>query len=120
MTRTGSKLAVLATLGHKPDFSTLPALPVLNSNAGRSLLRWLDQSGLALVFLRRLRKYDAAHQISTAWRQELEARQARNVARMEDMFQEVNRLHKAFLRFGIRSVCLKGFSLVPDFCEDRF
>jgi hypothetical protein len=120
MSRTAAKRAVLASLGHQPDFSALPALPMLENTIGQSLLRWLDQSGLALVFLRRLQKYNATDQISTAWRQALEARQSRNVTRTEDMFQELNRLHNAFSSFGVRAACLKGFSLVPDFCEDRF
>src|SRR5262249_13109287 len=120
MSQTAAKLAVLASLGQQPDFSALRALPILQSTIGQSLLRWLDQSGLALVFLRRFQNHHAAAQISTAWRQALEGRQSRNIARTEDMFQELNRLQNAFSSFGVRAACLKGFSLVPDFCEDPF
>lgn len=120
MTDTHSKLVVLAALGHDPYFADLPKLPAVASQEGRNLLRWLDQSGLALVFLRRLQKHSAVTLTSGAWRQELETRQARNIRRTEDMLQEARRIQSAFSSRDIRAVCLKGFSLSPDFCEDPF
>jgi hypothetical protein len=120
VTRTRPKQIVLAALSHDPDFVDLPTLPTVDSKAGSELLRWLDQSGVALVLLRRLQKHNAVPLVSGGWRQALEARQARNIRRTEDMLQEARRIQNAFLSFGIRAVCLKGFSLSPDFCEDPF
>jgi len=120
MTRTPSKRIILAALGHDRVFAKLRYLPAVDSKEGRHLLRWLDQSGLALMLLRRLQRNKAVPLVSGAWRQALEARQARNIRRTEEMLQEARRLQNAFLSCEVRAVCLKGFSLAPDFCEDPF
>jgi hypothetical protein len=112
------KLAILASLRRQPDFSALHALPSLQTWKGRRLLLWLDQSGLTLVFLRNLQKFAAIRHISAEWRDALGQRLAQNVERSREMFEEFLRISAAFRRHGVSAAALKGFSLVPDFCED--
>jgi len=120
MSETRSKLIALGALRHGHEFAGLRALPTVDSHAGCQLIRWLDQSGVALMLLRRLQKHQATAQLPEAWRKALEARQARNIERVEDMVQEARRIQTSFLSHGVRAACLKGFSLSPDFCEDPF
>lgn len=120
MSRIRSKLVFLRALRHAPEFAGLCALPAANSKAGRQLMHWLDQSGLALMFLRQLQKHRATPQLCEDWHEALEARQTRNVERMADMLQEAHRIQAGFLARGVRAACIKGFSLSPDFCEDPF
>ena len=118
MTDAQSKRAVLTALGYCPDFFSLRHLPEMRTKAGRSLLQWLDRSGLALPFYKRLLEYNAASQISGPWRHALCQRQARNIVRTRDMLAEIRRIHHGFRAFGVSAAALKGFTLTPDFCED--
>jgi Uncharacterised nucleotidyltransferase len=112
------KRAVLAALSDDPDFSSLVMIPPLGSQEGQFLLRWLDRSGLALPFLGRLQDFEATQRIPVEWRQVLRHRLANNVERTQDMLDEAQRINSAFRAFGVTAVSLKGFSLVPDFCQD--
>jgi Uncharacterised nucleotidyltransferase len=120
MSRTCSKPTILRALRRAPEFAGLRTLPAVNSKAGRQLMQWLDQSGLALMFLRQLQKHKATPQLCEDWHEALEARQVRNIERMGDMLQEAHRIQTRFLARRVRAACLKGFSLSPDFCEDPF
>jgi Uncharacterised nucleotidyltransferase len=115
-----AKRTVLSALRHDPDFSGLAGLPSLNTQAGRDLSRWLDQSGLALPFFKQLKDHDVALQIRQEWRNSLSQRQARNAARTQDLLWEAHRINDAFRSFRVHAATLKGFSLVPDFCDDPF
>jgi Uncharacterised nucleotidyltransferase len=118
MADSHSKRAILAALRHEPDFSALGSLPPLHSAAGRSCIRWLDHSGLALILLRALQNHSATTQISEAWRNALGQRHKRNVIRMRDMVEEAGRINSAFLSYRVTAAFMKGFTLTPDFCED--
>ncbi len=120
MTNASRKRVILSVLSHNPDFAGLAGLPSLNSEAGRDLSHWMDQSGLALPFLRQLQDYDMTLQIRQEWRQSLSQRQARNVARTQDLLEEAQRVNDAFRSFHVTAATLKGFTLVPDFCDDPF
>ncbi len=113
-----AKRAVLRALGSHPDFSGLAVLPPPRSRKGEHLLRWLDQSGLALS----LSTHSAANQtvsvLPVEWRDALAHRTERNAFRLKDMLLEFQRLNEAFRAKDILAVTLKGFSLVPDFCDD--
>jgi hypothetical protein len=113
-----SKTAILAALRREPDFSQLAVLPAVESREGRPLLRWLDQSGLALILLRQLQAYEATPQISVGWSYALGQSLAQNVARTQDIQAEFCRLITAFREQRVTIAALKGFTLVPDFCED--
>jgi putative nucleotidyltransferase-like protein len=112
------KHAILSALQREPDLSALATLAALRPRATRDLLRWLDQSGLALIFLRHLQIHDATSLISDDLRIALTQRTARNAERFRDMLEEFQRLADAFRDHGVFAVTLKGFTLAPDFCED--
>lgn len=118
MSNAGPKRAVLAALSFHADLSGLRNFPSLHGTNGRHLLRWLDQSGLALLLLRRLQTSDATTSISSEWGHALTHRLEHNLDRMRDMLQEFKRLNDAFRAHGVNAAALKGFTLTPDFCED--
>jgi hypothetical protein len=118
MIDSSPKRAILAVLRYEPDFSGLVGLPALETQAGQALVQWLDRSGLALIFCKRLQECNATKQISEAWHQSLELRYAKNVARARDMLMEAQRLNSTFRSFGVTAASLKGFTLTPDFCDD--
>ncbi len=80
----------------------------------------MDQSGLALPFLKQLKDHDVTLQIRQEWRDSLSQRQARNAARTQDLLREAQRINDVFRSFDVTAATLKGFTLVPDFCDDPF
>ncbi len=112
------KHAILSALQRQPDFSALATLVELKPKANHDLLLWLDQSGLALHFLRQLHIHDATSLIPAVLRIALDQRATRNVQRLGDMLDEFQRLVDAFRNRGVFAATLKGFTLAPDFCED--
>jgi hypothetical protein len=120
MTSADAKRAVLAALRPAPDFSGLASLPTSETKAGAKFLRWLDRSGLALLFLRQLQKHEVSFRISPTLQGALLRRQERNVERTVDMLGEAQRLCFAFRERGLTVAALKGFTLSPDFCDDPF
>jgi Uncharacterised nucleotidyltransferase len=110
------KAAVIAVLGPSPDFSGLSVVKRCKGQDQRSLLRWLDESGLALYLLHQLQQHQALDTVPAAFRQALERRLASNRERTLDMLGEFRRLVQAFDERGVRFCALKGFSLMPDFC----
>jgi Uncharacterised nucleotidyltransferase len=118
MHKSSPKYVILAALHVKADVSSLGRLPSCDSSEGRALLRWMDRSGLALYFWWQLKTCRTTDAIPRCWRNALDQRHADNMARTSDMLREFRRVTMGFARHGIKAVALKGFSLVPDFCED--
>ncbi len=118
MNNASPKRAILSVLSHDPDFAGLAGLPSLNTQAGRDVSQWMDQSGLTLPFLKQLKDYDVTLQIRQEWRHSLSRRQASNAARTQDLLEEAQRINEAFRSFHVTAATLKGFTLVPDFCDD--
>jgi Uncharacterised nucleotidyltransferase len=113
-----AKLAILSALCRQPDFSALASFSSFNAHERRSLLHWLDQSGLALPFVHRLQRCGAASLIPDDLLDPLQQRLAKNVTRFCDMLVEFRRLNQSFRQHGVFAATLKGFSLAPDFCEN--
>jgi hypothetical protein len=118
MRNSREKLAILGALRSDPDFSGLAAMPSLRSKKGVHLLRWLDQSGLAMNLLSRIPSHQSGAKLPDEWRNALQQRRERNTNRLRNMLEEFWRLNTAFRARGVFAVTLKGFSLVPDFCRD--
>src|SRR4029077_20698598 len=113
-----TKRIVLRALQRCPDFSGIATMPLPRSRKGRALLQWLAHSGLALSFLTRVQSHENGARLPDEWRNVLEPRRERNAIRFQDMLMEFQRLNHSFHARGILAITLKGFSLVPDFCED--
>jgi hypothetical protein len=76
--------------------------------------RWLDRSGLALPLATRVDAQAAAGFIPRTVSHELQRRLADNGKRMEEMLRIFGEITSALNASGVRYVCVKGFSLIPD------
>ncbi len=110
------KAVALAALRPSPDLSRLRLLRDCSRVERRKLLRWLDQSGLALYLFNRLQHLNALDTVPREFRQALERRLSANRERTVDMLGEFSRLVESFKNHGVRFCALKGFTLTPDFC----
>jgi hypothetical protein len=104
--------AVLLTFCDPPP-AEISRLQDLSKREQRSLLHWLDTSGLALYFLDRLTQIDRLALIPPSMLARLQENLAGNTARMEAMIEESTALHRDFQRAGLSYATLKGFSLWP-------
>src|SRR6202035_191042 len=111
MPDASAKQTVIRALKSKPNLAGTASLPPLGSRQGGQLLQWLDQSGLALTFLKSADTHPAGACLPDEWREALEKRKTRNAARLQDMLEEFQRLNDAFRSQGVMVVTLKGFSL---------
>ncbi len=80
--------------------------------------RWLDTSGLALYFLRKLKANVLENSIRPKILSELEQNAADRQAEVQQRFQEFSRLMQMFRQHGIKFAVEKGFALVPEYCPD--
>src|SRR5215475_7339654 len=118
MPENRSRRAVLGALRVTPDLCGVSRIPTLDSDDGRALLRWMDRSGLALYAWRQLQRHGATEKVPREWRHALQQRLLDNASRTEDLRMEFCRLNAAFERRGVSVATMKGFTLVPDFCEE--
>lgn len=85
----------------------------LSSRQWRSLLRWLDYSGLALYFLDRLQELRWVHCVPPAVVARLLQNQADNTERTRAMIHEAITIHSCFEKACLSYAILKGISLSP-------
>jgi hypothetical protein len=104
--------AVLLTFCDPPP-AEISRLNDLSKREQRSLLQWLDTSGLALYFLDRVTQIDQLALIPPPMLARLRDNLAGNTARMEAMIEESTALHRDFQKAGLSYATLKGFSLWP-------
>jgi len=83
-------------------------------------LQWLDDSGLAFYFRRRLKDSGCANTIPTWVMSHLEQRFGANRQRVDEMEQWFELLNRKFNEAGVRFVVVKGLSIVPQFCSDAY
>jgi|tagenome__1003787_1003787.scaffolds.fasta_scaffold20875831_2 hypothetical protein len=100
----------------EPDLSRLDTLRDATDAQHRKLLRWLDESGLALYFLDHLQQHNAADRLPNNLRHALETRLTANRHRTANMFEEFRRVTNSFKAVGVIFAAIKGLSLTPDFC----
>ena len=84
----------------------------------KRVLRWLDDSGLALYFLQKLKSTIATDTVPTWVISCLEQRFTANGQRVGEMAYRFDALNRKFNDAGVRYVVLKGLSLIPDYCPD--
>jgi Uncharacterised nucleotidyltransferase len=85
----------------------------LSSRQWRSLLCWLDYSGLALYFLDRMQQLGWVHWIPGAALARLQRNQADNAERTWAMLREAIAIHTCFQHARLTYAILKGISLSP-------
>ena len=81
-------------------------------------LRWLDDAGLALYFLRKLKDTSATGMVPASVVSRLERSLAANQRRVAHMATQFRSLNQRFDAAGVKYVAVKGLSLVPQFCPD--
>ena len=84
----------------------------------RRTLGWLDNSGLALYFLQRLRDLRAENRLPASIQRRLKGNLEQNRLRVAAMAEEFGALNRRFEDAGLRYAVLKGFSLIPEYCPD--
>lgn len=118
MRRIHRKLAVLSALRADPDFSKLQLAGAGSEREMRVFLRWLDQSGVALYLLWKLRESGELENVPSQFRVQLERRLESNRRRSELMLSELQRVSECLRSRGIRHAFLKGLTLVPAFSPE--
>jgi hypothetical protein len=112
------RVLVLSALRPAPDFSRLAVLRHCSESQLHKLLRWLDQSGLALYFFTQLRDHETLDHVPEKFSGALEDRLKANHERTLAMLGEFQRLVESFHRNGVIFCALKGFTLTPEFCRE--
>jgi hypothetical protein len=90
-----------------------------SSGKWRYALRWMDDTGLALYFLRKLRDGNATSRVPAFVLQRLEANLAANERRSVYMQQQFAVLNRKLNNAGVKYAAVKGLTLIPQFCPDR-
>lgn len=80
--------------------------------------RWLDDSGLALYFLRHLQNVGATDMVPPQVLARLQGSLLANQLRWEHLTQHFARINESFQKAGLPFAVIKGLSLVPDYCPD--
>lgn len=106
--------AVLACF--HPGADSDQCLGITAGGDNRALLRWLDESGLALYLAQRLLERGLMDQVPTELREQLERRLEANRRRTLVLLVEFERVNDALRRAGLRYAVVKGFTLAPEFC----
>ncbi len=108
--------AVLTCFRHDPDFRQF--LELARSPECVRLLRWLDESGLALYLAQRLQHHGLWVDIDPALQNALDNRVQANRRRTELLLSEFERVNAALQSSGVPFVFLKGFTLTDEFCPE--
>jgi putative nucleotidyltransferase-like protein len=94
----------------------LTAMEHFSPREWKRVLQWLDGSGLAFYFLRKLEETNATEAVPSWVLSYLTRNLADNQARVESMSRQFAFLNRRFSEAGVEYVVIKGFSLVPEFC----
>jgi putative nucleotidyltransferase-like protein len=84
----------------------------------RHALEWLDNGGVALHLLQRLKDAKAEDCLPEQVRSRLERSLAANRVRTAAMADEFGALVRRFEEAGVQYAAMKGFSLIPEYCPD--
>lgn len=96
----------------------LTSLRGLPDRQWRRTLTWLDDAGLALYFLDKLKRTHSAHMIPLWVLARLEQCFLANHARVSELSRQFAGLNRSFQKANMKYAVLKGFSLVPQYCPD--
>lgn len=110
--------ALLAPLQLSASSRNAQAIRRLGPGNWRRILTWLDDSGLALYFLRSLQNKGATGVLPQQVLAHLEGNLAQNRVRWESIVEALSCINDRFRQAGVRFAVIKGLSLVPDYCPD--
>jgi hypothetical protein len=96
------------------DFSRLPR----SCNQWEQTLRWLDHSGIALLFWQRLKDLEKEDAIPSEIGERLERNLADHRLRIGEMLTEFHSINQCFERAGVRYAAMKGLALTAAYCPD--
>ena len=88
------------------------------SSKWRYALRWMDDTGLALYFLQKVRDTNATNQVPPLVLERLEANHAANRRRAAYMQKQFVSLNQNLNDAGVKYAAVKGLTLIPQFCSD--
>lgn len=97
---------------------SVAAFSQLDARNWKRALQWLDDSGLAFYFLRKLSHKKLIEAVPAWVVTKLEENFANNQARVGQMARQFAVLNQKFDDSGVRYAVLKGVSLVPQFCPE--
>lgn len=110
---------VVEFLGFSSDpLEPANAFGTLSVRQWEQVLEWLDDAGLALYFLEKLKKTDMTGRVPVGVMSRLQRNFAANQQRVSDLSDRFAFLNQRFDDAGVRYAVLKGFSNVPQFCPD--
>jgi len=89
-----------------------------NDTEWKHTLDWLDLSGLALYFWRKMKEVDGGKYLPAYVQIRLAKCYEENRQRVESIRKEAAALNRLFDSADVQHAVLKGFALVPDYCPD--
>ena len=110
--------AVIAAFREADGGIHLRQLARLSIRDWRRGLHWLDASGLALYFRKRVSSSGLEECVPAEILKALDQRLEDNKQRTVQLFREFEAINNAFQKSGAHYVNLKGFTLIPDYCPD--
>ncbi|HEX6881070.1 MAG TPA: nucleotidyltransferase family protein [Terriglobales bacterium] len=109
---------VLQCLSGNPSRENFIEVSRIFERAPETLLRWLDQSGLALYLANRVQQHGLEGSLSPELEAELVIRLRANRVRTRGMLGEFARVVRGLETRSIQYCVLKGFTLYPEFCAE--
>jgi hypothetical protein len=110
-------VSCLRVSGQDRDFH---ALSRFSTRDWRRTYHWLDNAGLTLYLLQRLKHLDTLRVLPAEVLARLERNLTDNRTRVDQLIVETGRLSARFEREGVRHAVIKGLSLAPEFCPDPY
>lgn len=113
-----TRRAVLACFQRPPEFEEFMKIAADGAGGHGTLLKWLDESGLALYLAQGLRDQGLMEQVDPTLCAALETRVEANRRRTSILLGEFERVNAALQRAGVRYAAVKGFTLTSEFCPE--
>jgi putative nucleotidyltransferase-like protein len=113
-----ARRAVLACFRRLPEVDEFMKIAADEAGSHGTLLKWLDESGLALYLTGRLQDRGLLERIDTKLYAALEARLQANRRRTSILLSEFGRVNAALQCAGVRYAAVKGFTLTNEFCPE--
>ena len=113
-----SRLAehIVDFLGYREKGGSVSTLEGFKPREWRRVLPWLDSSGLALYFLRRVEDMRTGRVLPEGVLARLRQNLDDNCERTAALTEEMRAIHQRLSANAVEFAVLKGYSLVPEYC----